>query len=569
MVFGVGTVLSVSAAILVQTWETSNRQARFQQRISNLTTTLTRNVERYTEVLYGLQDLYHSVPASITQAEFEQFTRRPVATYPGIQALEWAPRVLQTNRLQFERAARAQNPGFQIREPGKLGNLVAAAVRSEYVPVLFIQPWAGNEVALGFDLASDLNRRLAMQKAKDSGGMAVTNRIRLVQERKDQFGFLVFLPVYQNGAVPESVEARRTALAGYVLGVFRVSDVIEESLQGVTTDIDFAVHDVMAQADRRFLGLYQAAVQTVTTDPQLDIKAAANPLCARAELCSRSLRVGDREWQIRFQPADIEAESVLPVMTLITGLLLTGILMIYLRTALLELERTQHMSELKLQFFSMASHEFRTPLSTVLLSAQSLESNYAELSDQQKLNSIHRIQTSAKRMSQQLSDLLTLTRAEAGKLEFSPEITNLEQFCLRIIEEMQAGTAPSRILFTSSGSCSKAYVDKNLLYSVLTNLLSNAFKYSHEHPVDFSLICNDETATFQIRDQGIGIPVEDQDKIIDRFYRASNVGQTAGTGLGLTVAKTCLDLHGGQLTVESKVGEGTTFTVFLPMNTHL
>jgi signal transduction histidine kinase len=213
----------------------------------------------------------------------------------------------------------------------------------------------------------------------------------------------------------------------------------------------------------------------------------------------------------------------------------------------------------------MASHELRTPLSTILLSSESLQINHDQLTEAQRQTNIQRIHLTAKRMSQQIADLLTLTRAEVGKLEFHPELLDLEYFCQQVVEEMQLeGSQP--IQFRSLEQPMKAFLDKKLLRSLLTNLLSNAAKYSPtDAPIQFILSCNADLAVFQISDRGIGIPVAEQLHIVDPFCRGSNVGEIAGTGLGLAVVKACVELHRGDWAIESQTGKGTTVTVKLPL----
>jgi signal transduction histidine kinase len=123
------------------------------------------------------------------------------------------------------------------------------------------------------------------------------------------------------------------------------------------------------------------------------------------------------------------------------------------------------------------------------------------------------------------------------------------------------------IQFASKGECTQVSVDEKLLRQMLVNLLSNAIKYSHSRGiVHFDLACEPSQVIFRIRDEGIGIPPEDRQHLFESFHRASNVGTLPGTGLGLAIVKKCVDLHGGQISVESEVGVGTTFCVMLPLN---
>ena len=211
----------------------------------------------------------------------------------------------------------------------------------------------------------------------------------------------------------------------------------------------------------------------------------------------------------------------------------------------------------------MASHELRTPLSTILLSVQALEIDN-QVDNHKRIYG--RIRATAKRMNQLLNDLLTLSRAESAKLQFAPEIVNLPQYCQQLIEEVQFSfeTSPN-IRFEISGDHQRAYIDPQLLRAILTNLLSNAVKYSGVNPkVVLSLSFCSHEIIFQVQDQGIGISEADQSRLHEAFYRGTNVGNIAGTGLGLSVVNACLQLHQGTLTCDSQLGRGTTFKVMLP-----
>lgn len=231
------------------------------------------------------------------------------------------------------------------------------------------------------------------------------------------------------------------------------------------------------------------------------------------------------------------------------------------------LEREKELSQLQLRFFSMASHEFRTPLSTILVSAQLLQNSHAECSKEKRHRNVQRIEAAAKDMTHLLDDILTINRAETGKLEVNRKLIDLENFCRNLIEEMQLSAGSQyTIIFVSQGSCTNAYMDEKLLRSILANLLANAIKYSPQGGnIHFTLVGEQKEAIFRIRDQGIGIPPQDQQQMFEPFHRGTNVGTIAGTGLGLTLVEKCVNLHGGRIIVASVVGVGTTSTVTLPL----
>lgn len=582
LTLSLGIGLSILTASFVSRWEDANRKLRFQRQTENLATALQRSLNRYTDLLASLGDYYAVDQSSIDRSAFAGFVKRAIRTYSGIQALEWAPLVIQSDHMAYEEAVQSEGyPGFKITELGGDGSLVRAVQRPHYIPVTYVEPFTDNESALGFDLHSNPTRATAIAQARDTGSITATGRIRLVQEKRNQFGFLVFQPTYQNRQTPTSLALRRQQFTGVLLGVFRLSDVIEESLQGLQYEIDFAIHDRSAKLPEQFLGQYDAVHQQVITrqnesSPKSSPRWTQSSLCSSAESCMQTLIVGQRQWSIAFSPS-VRYAAGTPydaIITLITGLLLTSGLVLFLHHLNRELEQTQSLSNLRFRFFSMASHELRTPLSTILLSSESLQINYSQLTEAQKQTNIQRIHLTAKRMNQQIADLLMLTRAEVGKLEFHPELLNLECFCQQVIEDVQLGisqpiqftvTEPSFKSFQDKSFLDKAFLDKNLLRSLLTNLLSNAAKYSPpDAPIQFELSCSSQIATIQISDRGIGIPAADQPRICDPFYRGRNVGDVMGTGLGLAVVKICVELHQGKWAIESQ-GEGTTVTVQLPL----
>lgn len=233
------------------------------------------------------------------------------------------------------------------------------------------------------------------------------------------------------------------------------------------------------------------------------------------------------------------------------------------------LAREQELNEQKSQFISIASHEFRNPLATIHSSTDLLQRYCRDEMDEKKTKHFQQIKTSVTQMTQLLDDVLVVGKAEAGKLEFKPVPLNLLEFCHHLVEELQLNAGNKyTIIFNLHGECTNACMDETLLRRILTNLISNAIKYSPDGGnIIVELCCEENMATFRIQDRGIGIPVEDQKKLFTPFYRAANVRKIGGTGLGLSIVKQCVDLHCGQISVNSKLDTGTTFTITLPLGT--
>jgi signal transduction histidine kinase len=568
----IGVCLSAIATVFVHQWDRSQQYTRFQQQIENLTIALQRSLNRYTTVLTFLNDHYQVNQGEVQRQEFERFVARSLSTYPGIQALEWAPLIRQTERLSYEKAIQANGyPDFRITELTDDNRLIPAGDRPVYLPVTYLAPFDSNEAAFGFDLYSSDARAAALDPARDSGDLQATGRIRLVQEQRDQYGFLVVLPLYRSASLPTTVDTRQAQFEGVLLGVFRVSDVVEEALLDLSYAVDFVLYDHTAPVNEQFLGRYEAMTKTVTAsalEGKPDRHAQSDSrLCPTPNDCTRSLDIAQREWLILFSPAETYRLNT-PYgtwATLLTGLLVTGSLALLLYNIQNELTRTQALNDLKQRFFSMASHELRTPLSTILLSTESLQTHGHELLEDQKQATLQRVHLTAQQMSQQVTDLLTLTRAEAGQLEFTPELLDVASFLKHLVDELQAGMKqPIQVTIPTQGI--KAFWDKKLVRSLLSNLLSNAAKYSpSDSPIHLTVRSDSHTATIEVGDRGIGIPVEDHVRIQDAFQRGSNVSHIAGTGLGLAIVNTCVELHRGEWHIDSTEGQGTTVTVTLPL----
>ncbi|WP_009634587.1 PAS domain S-box protein [Synechocystis sp. PCC 7509] len=233
------------------------------------------------------------------------------------------------------------------------------------------------------------------------------------------------------------------------------------------------------------------------------------------------------------------------------------------------LKTEKHLNELKSRFVSMTSHEFRTPLTTILSSAELLEDFGAIWSEEKKQLYFHRIKDTVKHMTQLLDDVMLIGKAEMGKLDCHPILLDVVQFCRDLVDELHpASIRNHHIAFVSQTNELHAYIDEKLLRHILSNLLSNAIKYSPNGGIiNFDLDCQQKEVSFKIQDRGIGIPKIEQEGLFSSFYRASNVGNISGTGLGLAIVKKAVDSHQGKIAVESAVGIGSTFLVSIPLTT--
>lgn len=228
--------------------------------------------------------------------------------------------------------------------------------------------------------------------------------------------------------------------------------------------------------------------------------------------------------------------------------------------------KEKELLDLKSKLISTASHEFRTPLTTILSSIDLIDI-YREKENLAKYyNHIDKIKSSVKYMIELLNDVMIINKTESGKLEYSPGETDVVELCREIISEVkQTNSNGVKILFKHSSSSPSVLADKKLLKLIISNLLSNAVKYSNdEGTVTLSLSMNG-IIELRIEDSGIGIPSDELPMIYEPFHRGKNVSEKPGTGLGLSIVKRCVDLHKGKISFTSRLNEGTVFNVQIPI----
>lgn len=243
-----------------------------------------------------------------------------------------------------------------------------------------------------------------------------------------------------------------------------------------------------------------------------------------------------------------------------------------LRRAQADLEKAlaqeKELAQLKSNFVSMVSHEFRTPLGVISVSSEVLQRYHERLTSEQRAEHLDAIIGSVRRMARMMEDVLLLSRMDSGRMEFKPEPLDLAAFCRTLVDEIHSAThraCPIELIYQPDPA-TPANADESLLRHVLTNLLSNAVKYSPAGtPVSFRVRRENGDAVFEVKDRGVGIPAADRERLFLAFHRARNVEHIPGTGLGLVIVKRCCDLHGGLVSLDSTEGTGTTFTLRLPL----
>ena len=234
-------------------------------------------------------------------------------------------------------------------------------------------------------------------------------------------------------------------------------------------------------------------------------------------------------------------------------------------------QQLRELSEMRSRFVSMVCHEFRNPLNNIALSVSSLNRYDTQLSPEDKADYLLAINANVERMTRMIDDILVIGKIEAKVLEVDPQPLELVAFCQDLLAEREYHRPAAPIQFACRSRQLIAHLDERLLHSILSNLLSNAMRYTpDDKTIRLKLAQRQNTLTLQVQDEGVGIPREDKRHLFEPFHRGRNVSNIPGTGLGLSIVKQFVDLQHGTIKVSSRVDQGTTFTIRLPiaLNAH-
>ncbi len=576
-------LLTAAAVVVLFVFARDRERSRVElelgQRALSLAHAFEKHVHRSLDDLMSVEGLFASSDR-VGRDQFAAFTRRILRRNPGFQALSWNPRVTLDERPAYEAAGRADGfPRYRFTERSDDGELRAAGERPEYVVVHFIEPYAGNEPALGYDVHSDPLRRQAIERARDSGALAVTSGIRLVQETGTQTGVLILAPVYAGGERPDTLDERQRALRGYATGVMRVGDTLRSALAGLPP------HGFL-------IGLFEVGEGERLLASLGDGWRSPGPATPS---WSFDQRIGGRLWRLRLAPSPASQASQrgwYAWLVLAGGLLLVSLLgaLLLLQTGRtaelaslnaqlageiarrrqLETQREKLIGELEvrnseLERFSYAvSHDLKSPLTTIKgflgLLRKDLDADDRPLVEHE----LDQLDAAADRMRALVDDLLELSRA--GQVTGAPEPVELDDVVREAAAQVAGQVLEAGVEIAIADDLPAVMASRPQLVEVLQNLLANAAKFMGDQPaprIEFRASVEGERVVCSVRDNGIGIEPEHRERIFGLFQRLHATPE--GTGIGLALVRRIIERSGGSIWVESGGrGQGSTFYFTLP-----
>ena len=536
-----------------------------EQEVLEDTLILTGELEVVKRELGGIVSLFNS-SEFVSREEFGVYVQPILKNHPFIQAFEWVPRVDHSEREGFEGITRSMGYAeFQI-----FTDSGTAEAKQEYYPVHYSEPLPGNERTLGFDLSSDQQLLKLSNTARDTGRPVAAWRYGPVPNARAKSDLIILAPYYDDKA--ERTEERREHLKGFLLGIYRVQDMIDQMVSPyIPKGMNLTVYEEGELVQENLL--YGKSIK----NPAMKITNVVN--------------VSNRRWFLVWQVTDEFRGGPQTINGLWVGLaIFSGSLFLSIiieimasRTRVVENEvrvRTEELTQannklvelndLKNKFLGIASHDLRNPLASIRGYSKYLLDKGAQVKEDTRQEFLTGIKNVSGNMLELISNLLDISVIESGQLKLDPSKSSMKKLVEEKIHLQQILADKKGIrLYADLQEDAEFYFDSNRMGQVVDNLLSNAVKYSPaDKEVFIKLVSDDGNMTLSVKDEGPGIAPDEQEHLFKHFQKLSArpTGGESSSGLGLAIAQRIVEEHKGSIGVDSQLGSGATFYFSLPMN---
>lgn len=578
----IGVILSFVAYYFVNKWEEQGIRVNFEKAAEDRAFAIQRSMQHVVELLQGMEAFFNSQETVVSREQFANYTAPFLKHYPEIQALEWLPLIKNDERERFEQAVQSMHPGYRITELNDNNEIVPATRRSEYFPILYLRPLLGNEVTLGFDVASEPVRQAILQRSRDTGDVMAISHVTLVSEAASQHGLVIFVPIYDSRLEREKATPAmlHDNLWGFAMGVYLVGDILDHAMTYLERrPIDIRVYDESPDVEKEFLYFHPGQLDDEILEQLGDDIDAEDPL--KLEVSKKFLFAG-RTWSVEATPAPgyylTTGSGWQALSVLILGMLGTFGLAAYfygaMRYAYRMAEAAQAANQAQSRFLAGMSHQLRTPLNAIIGYSELLREEAEDLEDPTIVQDVEKIYISGRYLLSLSDGILDLSKIKSGKVEVHSETCKIPT----LVDEIQSIAS---LLVKKNGNILQVdcpddigtmQTDVTRLHQILFSLLNNASDATEHGQVTLNVTRRphqegaEEWICFEVKDNGTGMTSEQRAWLEEMLSKKENTQSPEGEEIriGLLISSHFWQMMGGHLTIESTPGQGSSFTLFLP-----
>ncbi len=560
MLHALPTVIVFLAFLGVTLWSWQASKARvadqrdhaISQETTRIESQIADRISDYQQILESANGFFQA-SSNVSRSEWRTFYENYdiPRQLPGLQGIAFAERVPRDQLENHQNRVRAEGfRDYAVTPPGD---------RAVYVPIVYpITPVTpANYKSLsgfGFDISTDPARNAALEKASSSGKVAMTGKLVLSQDEQNEPAFILYQPLYQSAA--------KQTVAGFAYAPFTTRNFFE-GIFGPNAEragLGFRVYDQTAEPENV---MFENQLFSTINEP------------ARQQ----TLHLAGRDWVIEYKaPNNIvsAANRRNPTTTLIAGVIFSALIaglvlsLLLARTRSLAFAENRELAQAKDDLLSIASHQLRTPATGVKQYIGMLLEGYAGKITPKQRQLLKEAYSSNERQLGIIDEILHVARIDTGRLVLQTERLKIRDLIDQSLRDHAADIKAKKQVILTSFPKKILYAngDPQYVRMAVDNIISNAIKYTPEHgTITVKIKRHGDFAAVSVADTGVGIARDDLDKLFQKFSRISNElsRQTAGSGVGLYIAKQIIEMHGGTITAESEEGQGTTFTFMLPL----